>query len=281
MVGLSVSQRMTPQWSFEEDIVFLSQAGIRGIGLWRRKLLEVGEEKAVELLSESSLQPLYIDWAGGFTGSHGWSYRQAIDEATRFIEFAARLRAPMVILHSGARGRHTFNHSRRILREALKELQPVAKANGVWLALEPVHPNDPENLTYVQTMAEAMDFVAFAGEGNVKLVCDLGHLGLDPVVFEQVDRWIRHVALVQLADVRPVDGQIARVPLGHGVVPVARILRQLVNHGYQGPFDLEIWTRDPKNQGPQHLIEEAKEFFIREIKPLLTGYGQPAASSTE
>ncbi len=270
MNGLSVSQRTTSQWSFEEDLVFLSQAGLDGIGLWRRKLLEVGEDKAFELLSESSLKPLYLDWTGGFTGSQGWSYRQAIEEAQRFIEFASRIRASVVILHSGARGRHTFNHSRRILRDAIKELVPVAKQYGVILALEPVHPKDPEELTYLQTIAETVEFITGANCDNVKFVCDLGHVGLDSAALEQIGNWVSHVCLVQLADLQVMDGHPVRVPLGSGVVPLNRVLTQLIKLGYKGPFDIEMWGPGVSSRQPHELIAQAREFFLRNFRPLLS-----------
>lgn len=270
MVGLSVSQRTTSHWSFEEDVVYYPNAGFTAIGLWRRKLLEVGEEKAKELLSESVVRPLYLDWAGGFTGSHGWSYRSGIDEAIRFIELARQLGASMVIIHSGARGRHTFNHSRRILREALKELLPVARENGVFLALEPVHPADPENLTFLDTMAETLDFAAQCGP-QAKIVYDLGHLGLDETALSDIDRWVGHLGLVQLADIYTTDGQPRRVPLGRGKVPIVEILTTLKNAGYRGPFDIEIWGPHVDTDPPHVLLEQAREFFRTAVLPLFQG----------
>lgn len=266
-MGLCVSQRTTPQWSFEEDVVFYSEAGVTGIGLWRGKLLQVDEEKASELLSGSALRPLYLDWAGGFTGTHGWSYRAAMEEAIRYINWARRWGAQIVIIHSGERGRHTFNHSRRILREALKELEPVARQNGVFLGLEPVHPADPEKLTYLQRIEEALEFVAVVGGSHVKIVYDLGHLGLDLEVLRRLDEWVKELALVQVADIRLENGEPRRVPPGKGVVPVAKILTMLREAGYSGPFDVEIWGPEVANYSPHQLLEEAKNFFQHQIFP--------------
>ena len=267
----SVSQRCTPGWSFEEDVVYFSQAGIPGIGIWREKLLQVGEEKAVELLADSAVKPAYLDWTGAFTGTKGWSYRDGIEEAIRFIYLAGRMGAPLVIVHSGGRGRHTFNHSRRILREALKELLPAAEGVGVWLGLEPVHPTDPEDLTFLETMAEALDFVTGLGSPNLKLVYDLGHLGADEKALDSLTQWLPHLALIQLADIAIADGRVVRVPLGQGSLPVAEIVRTLVREGYRGWFDLELWGPRLCDMQPFELLESAKNLFGNLLGPVDQG----------
>ncbi len=82
----------------------------------------------------------------GFTGTLGWSYREGIEDALQLVQFASKIGAKLVIIHSGGRGLHTFNHSRRIFREALKEIGPAAAEAGVQLALEPCHPAASEQL---------------------------------------------------------------------------------------------------------------------------------------
>jgi sugar phosphate isomerase/epimerase len=267
----SISQRTTPWWSFEEDIVYFSQAGIPGIGLWRRKILEVGEEKAIELLSDASVKPCYVDWAGGFTGTLGWSYREGIEDALRFVQFASKVGARLVIIHSGGHGLHTFNHSRRIFRDALKEIVPAAAEVGVQLALEPCHPADMEQLTFISSMTEAVDFLAGMAEAQVKLVLDLGHVGLNSEDLEKIDRWIGRAAMVQVADLRIIEGRVSRVPLGEGSVPISGILSRLGNGGFHGFVDLELWDPRfqelPANQWLSNLVS----VFKTQIAPLLVG----------
>jgi sugar phosphate isomerase/epimerase len=279
MCLFSVSQRCTPGWSFEEDVVYFSQAGIPGIGIWREKLLQVGEEKAVELLADSSVKPCYIDWAGGFTGSKGWSYREAIQEAIRFIYLASRIGAKLVIIHSGARGRHTFNHSRRILREALKELVPAAEGLGICLGLEPVDPTDPEELTFLQTIAETVDFVTTIGSSHLKLIYDLGHLGADEAVLEAMRQWLPHLALVQLADRTIADGRAVRVPLGRGLLPVAEIARTLIREGYRGWFDFELWGPHFSEIELFEVLKSAKALFGTIIGPAASACSNPSSNS--
>ena len=81
MSRLSMNELTTFRWSFDEDVVQYQRAGYDAIGLWRRKLTDFGEERAVELLAESQLQVSSVFFAGGFTGSDGRSFAESIDDA--------------------------------------------------------------------------------------------------------------------------------------------------------------------------------------------------------
>ena len=78
-------------------------AGIRGIGVWRQKLADYGEEKGVELLAESGLEVSNLLWAGGFTGSDGRTLRESVNDALEAIRLAADLRAGCLVVYSGGR----------------------------------------------------------------------------------------------------------------------------------------------------------------------------------
>ena len=47
MSRLSINELTTYRWSFEEDVTRYKAAGIAGIGVWRQKLADFGEEKGV------------------------------------------------------------------------------------------------------------------------------------------------------------------------------------------------------------------------------------------
>ena len=52
MLRLSMNELTTMRWSFEEDVEEYTRAGYDGIGIWRQKLSDVGEAKALELLEK-------------------------------------------------------------------------------------------------------------------------------------------------------------------------------------------------------------------------------------
>jgi sugar phosphate isomerase/epimerase len=88
-----VNEITTFRWSFEEHVQNYSAAGVDGIAVWRQKLSDFGEEKGAELLAESGLAVSALQWAGGFTGSDGRFYRDAVQDVIEAVQLAGQLRA--------------------------------------------------------------------------------------------------------------------------------------------------------------------------------------------
>ena len=128
MFRLSMNEITTFSWTFDEDVHEYQEAGYEGIGVWRPKLTDFGEERGIELLAESGLHVSNLLWAGGFTGSEGRSFRDSVEDAIEAIHLAAAMNADCLVVYSGPRAGHTCNHARRLTRRALKELVAVAAA---------------------------------------------------------------------------------------------------------------------------------------------------------
>ena len=156
MAILSINETTTFRWSFEEDVANYAAAGIRAIGVWRQKLSDCGLSKAKELLSQHGVQPSHMFWAGGFTGSEGHSYRESIEDTSAALQTAALLGAKCLVVCSGARSGHTFNHARRLVIGALKELLPRAEELGVIMAIEPMHPGCAAQCTFLNSLDDAL-----------------------------------------------------------------------------------------------------------------------------
>ena len=69
MPTLSMNEVTTYRWSLEDDLRQYAQAGYEGIGVWRQKLSDYGEEAAVDLIAESGLRVTNLLWAGGLRGA--------------------------------------------------------------------------------------------------------------------------------------------------------------------------------------------------------------------
>ena len=163
MARLSINEMTTYRWSFEEDVVELQAAGIPAIGVWRQKVADVGEDRAVDLLAQSGLAVSNLLWAGGFTGSDGHTFAESLQDAADAIRLAARLRAGCLVVYSGGRNSHTHNHARRLFAGALAELLPLAMELDVTLAVEPMHSACAAEWTFLTTLAEAMSLVGRNG----------------------------------------------------------------------------------------------------------------------
>jgi sugar phosphate isomerase/epimerase len=262
MTQLSMNETTTFRWSFEEDVAHYAAAGIPAIGVWRHKLSDCGQSRAVELLRQSGLKVSHLFWAGGFTGNEGRSYRESIEDAAEALGTAAALGTACLVLHSGARAGHTTNHARRLVQGAIVELSPLAEQLGVTLALEPMHPGCAAEWTILTSLDETLAVLDAAGCSRAKIVLDTYHLGQDPALPDRIAQIAPRLALVQLGDAKaPPRGEQNRCRLGEGIVPLRRIVSALQAAGYEGYYDVELLGEELETVDYPSLLVHAKEAF--------------------
>lgn len=245
MPRLSMNELTTFRWSFDEDVHHYQQAGFEAIGVWRRKLADFGEERAIELLVDTGMNVSNLLWAGGFTGNDGRPLRESIDDAKAAIRTAAILRAGSLVLYTGGRNNHTQRHAQRLVRGVLEELIPPAEEYGVTLAIEPMHPACGGDWTILSSLEETLDFIAQLNSRRVKMVYDSYHFPLGTMAehggMALLSDLAPLLAVVHLGDWRlphGVDQQ--RCPLGQGHAPLEEIVAALLDGGFQGYFDVEL-----------------------------------------
>jgi len=262
MAQLSMNETTTFRWSFDEDVNQYAAAGIPAIGVWRPKLSDFGPEKGIELLGERGLRVSHLLWAGGFTGSDGRSYRESVEDAIEAVKTAAALQTDTLVVYSGARAGHTYNHAKRLIHGALGELIPVAAQAGVYLAVEPMHPGCAAEWTFLNTVEDMLALFEAVGSTQVKMVFDTYHLGLQEGTLERIAELAPHVAIVQLGDARqPPTGEQNRCRLGEGNVPIKELVAALRSAGYDGYFDVELLGEEIETCDYAELLEHAKTAY--------------------
>ena len=97
----------------------LQRRRIRVVSIRRQRALQIGPQRLQAVLEDAGLQVCTIGFAGGFTGTLGRNYKQAVDDTRRALEFAAQLKARAVLVAPGSRGFHTYNHAERTIRDGL------------------------------------------------------------------------------------------------------------------------------------------------------------------
>ncbi|HUT13111.1 MAG TPA: sugar phosphate isomerase/epimerase family protein [Thermoguttaceae bacterium] len=264
MPKLSMNETTTFRWSFEEDVAQYANAGIPAIGVWRQKLSDCGRAKALKLLEDTGLEVSHLLWAGGFTGSDGRTYRESVADAVDALQVAAEIRTRTLVVYSGARAGHTYNHAKRLIQSALKELIPTAAELGVTLAVEPMHPNCAEDWTFLTSIDDVLELLQAVDNPQVKMVLDTYHLGHDPALADRIGEIAPHLAIVQLGDAKePPGGEQNRCRLGEGVLPLADITAALKAAGYDGYYDVELLGEEIETSDYASLLQHAKEAFER------------------
>lgn len=264
MPRLSINELTTFRWSFEEDLRQYQAAGIPAIGVWRRKIADVGEDRAVELLAASGLAVSNMVWIGGFTGSDGVPYRDAIEDAHEAINLAARIKCPTIIVYSGGRAGHTVNHARRLFQNALADLLPLAAERGVKLALEMVHPNYAAEWSILTQVDDLLQLREKLDSPALAFALDTYHAGLQPEILSRLVDLVPHLAVVHLGDGREAPEQEqTRLRLGDGIVPLAEIIQELRRLGYDGDYDVELLGPEIEKNNYNELLQHCKSVFAR------------------
>jgi sugar phosphate isomerase/epimerase len=268
MAEVAVNELTTYRWTFEQDVHNYAAAGVSAIGVWRDKLADFGEERGIELIRDRGLKVSSLLWAGGFTGADGRSYKESVQDGRQAVRLAGALEARCLVVYSGGRGIHTFNHARRLLCNAVKELLPLAEEFGVDLALEPMHAACAGNWTFLTDLDQTLSIIQAVGSPRVKLAFDSYHLGLDPRVLDRIAEVAPLTALVQLGDGRqPPQREQNRCCLGDGCVPVESLVSEFLRHGYNGYFEVELMGEEIEATDYHELLRKSCQFLQPLLRP--------------
>jgi sugar phosphate isomerase/epimerase len=263
MTRLSMNEMTTYRWTFDQDVQGYLSAGIDAMGVWRQKLSDFGEQRAIELVLQSPLEISSLLWAGGFTGSDGRSHRESVQDAIEALRVAAAMRAGCLIIYTGSRAGHTHNHARRLMRSALGELVPLAAELGVVLAIEPMHAGCAAEWTFLTSLEETLGLLNDFHSQHLKLVFDTYHLAQDDErIVERLPEIVSELALVQLGDAKgPPDGEQNRCRLGDGRLPLRQIITTLLDAGYAGFFDVELMGEEIEASDYHELLAQSQQAF--------------------
>jgi sugar phosphate isomerase/epimerase len=241
MYRLAISEFSTYSWSLEKEVQELSRRGIRQIGLWRTKLSDMEIDAAADLLYAADIRVSSLSWAGGFTGTCGMSFEEAIDDAMLAIRTAARIGSGCLVVHSGSRGGHTRNHACKLLRTALDRLLPVASDYGVTLGLEIMECSEACQWTIMDSHQQVIDLVRNYATSCLGLVLDLFYAGKNDSIAEEIRNSSPNIALVQVSDrIENRDGTASRCLPGEGDISFLRWFEALDKAGYTGPWEIEL-----------------------------------------
>jgi sugar phosphate isomerase/epimerase len=262
MGRLAVSELTTLRWSFEEDVEHYRALDIPAIGVWRQKLADIGDERGAAMIAASGLSVSSLQWAGGFTGHDGHTHEESLTDARRAIRTAALIRARCLIVHSGARAAHTHRHARKLFREALDKLLPLAEEHGTRLAIEPMHSDSGGNFTFFHCLDETLELVGQYDSPAIGLALDTYHWGHWPGLIDRLPQLAPRLALVQLGDSRqPPQREPNRCLLGEGSIPLREIATRLNAAGYDGFYEVELMGEEIEALDYCEVLKSSRQTF--------------------
>jgi 4-hydroxyphenylpyruvate dioxygenase len=246
-----------------EKIRAAAEAGFHGIEIFREDIIgfdgtpdEIGALARASGIAITSLQSLR-DWEASPADRADWCTKQA----ERFIDLAARLGAPLLVVCANTRA-DTLPDPARAAAD-LARLADMAAARGLKIGYEAL-----ASSTQVRTYAQAWDIVQRAARPNLGLVINAIHtFAADAGLAALAEVDMSRVFLVHLADAPTtrIDPRLMtesfRLLPGQGNLPVAELYAGLITRGYAGPMSMEIFNDQLRALEPALIARDAMRSF--------------------
>ena len=238
----------TKPWPLATSAKAYAAAGAKGITVWRDAAQNHpdGIKAAGHLCRSEGLEIVSYVRGGFFTALDGAARQKAIDENKKIIDEAAQLGAPLIVLVCGATPGQSLFASRKQIAEGLAAVLPHARANGVKLGIEPLHPMYADSRCAVNTMTQALDMSLELKDDHIGVTVDVFHLWWDDRLQAEIARCGREGKLFSfhICDWKnqPSDMLNDRGLMGEGVINVPEIRGWVEATGFRGYNEVEIFS---------------------------------------
>ena len=210
--------------------------------MWEIKLPEGGDGEALELLAASglgsaaavpavpSILPLTLMEGPADPGAR-------IEAICRSLHRLAPFEPSGVVCLTGP------GEDRDTVVDGLRTIGDEALRAGVRIGLEPINPVGGEDWTIIRSLPEAVELLDEVGRPAIGIQFDTWHLWSSPDLIADIERYVDRFVGVHVADWRdPTRGWADRVLPGDGVADLPAIVGALDRAGWEGFYDLEIFS---------------------------------------
>jgi sugar phosphate isomerase/epimerase len=253
------------QWKLPDAVAAAARHGFAGVAPWRDMVEETGVAEAACILAGSGLR-ITGYCRGGLFGSGGAAkFQEALDDNRRMIDQAVAIGAECIVVIGGglAPGSRDLPAARAMFADGLAAVLPHARAAGVPLALEPMHPMYAADRGCVTTLKEMLDIADALGNDGVGIAVDTYHVWWDPELAPQLARAGRRIIAHHICDwLVPTKHLLNdRGMMGDGVIDFPAIRRMVEEAGYRGIQEVEIFSEDWWSRPGDEVLATAVERF--------------------
>jgi sugar phosphate isomerase/epimerase len=245
---VSVSQISTLPLSFADDVRAYAAAGLDGIGVWELKLPDGGDAEALELLEASGLDSaaavpaipsvLPLPLLGGPDDA-----AERVDALCASLHRLAPFAPTGIVCLTGTGAGRDPDDARATVVDGLRTVGREAESLGLRIGLEPYQRDGGEQWTIASSIPEAVALIEEVGSPALGIQFDVWHLWNTPTLEEDIAREIHRFVGVHVCDLRePTRGWADRALAGEGGAGVGRILSWLDAAGWDGLYDIEIFS---------------------------------------
>jgi len=260
----------TATLGYREPVAVTAQraaaAGFGWITLWRSEIDERQAARDAEAIRAAGVRVRSYCRTAYLAHASEAARLQAVDENRRALEAAAALGARELIAVVGglAEESRDVDGSRAQILRGLEALMPAVEATGVRVALEPLHPFYAADRSLLNTIAQAQAWCeTLDPEGrHFGIAVDAYHVWWDPLLAASiagagprirafhVSDWLRHTQ----------EPLLDRGMMGDGVIDLKRLRAMVEATGFDGPVEVEIFSRDRWwKEDPEVVLRTCRE----------------------
>ncbi|NHE56352.1 sugar phosphate isomerase/epimerase family protein [Cyclobacterium plantarum] len=260
---LCVHTITTKPWSLEEAAENYEKAGVKGVSVWRQYLGGRDISAAGDRLRSHGLDIVSLVRGGFFPSVSAKNRDLAIQDNLKAVDEAAALGAPMIVLVCGADPDQSLETSRMQIQEGIEKVLPHAMANGVKLAIEPLHPMYADTRSAVNTLRQANEMAENIDSDYAGIAADVYHLWWDPDLKTELLRCGQkgNLFAFHICDwLSPtVDFLNDRGLMGEGCIDIPKIRGWAEEAGFSGYNEVEIFS-------DRHWAGDQKEFLDKIVE---------------
>jgi len=238
--------------------------GITAISPWRDVLHAMGVGNAARAIRDAGLEVSGLCRGGMFPAADTAGRATAIEDNRRAIEEAHSLSAACLVMVVGGlpAGSRDLWGAREMVREGVAAIIGDARAAGVTLALEPLHPMSCADRSVLCTIDQALDLCDLFIDG-VGVAIDCYHVWWDPNLETAIARAGKRIKAFHVCDwlVPTTDLVFDRGMPGDGVIDIRNIRRKVEAAGYSGAVECEILSHHWWKQEPDRVMQMVRERY--------------------
>jgi len=245
---LSLNQATVQSLTLTETLGLCLRHEIPAVGLWRDRVAELGLAESAAAVRRSGLHISSLCRGGFFTQPDPGARHAALADNLAAVEEAAALRADTLVLVSGGLpgGSRDLGLARRMIADAIAELVPRATELGVRLGIESLHPMFCADRCVLSRLGDAVDLARLFPAEAVGVVVDTYNVWWDSRAAADIARARGRITSYQLSDwITPIPANtlLGRGQLGDGSIDFAPLSRHVLDAGYDGYVEVEIFNQ--------------------------------------
>jgi sugar phosphate isomerase/epimerase len=267
LAKLAIHTMTTKPWDLATAVGKYAASGVPGITVWRQWLEGLDHAEAGRMIREAGLGVAAHCRGGFYPALDAKGRAAAIDDNRRALDEAAAIGAPQLVLVCGAVPGQSLEENRRQIAAGIAACIDHAKAVGVKLSIEPLHPMYAGDRSAVNTVAQANDIIDQVGEDWVGIAADVYHIWWDPDLEKEIARAGKRILGFHVCDwlCPTTDLLLDRGLMGEGCIAIRTIRAWVEAAGFDGWNEVEIFSNRWWATDQDDYLEKIKAAYLTHV----------------